>query len=375
MSTFIERFDVPELPVGSTVARVAIKDLIDVAGHLTTAGCPAVAERATPAAIDAPLLAGTRAAEARGEVQIVGKVNLHELAFGSTGVNPWYGTPVNPLGVDLVPGGSSSGSAVAVGSFEADVAFGTDTGGSVRIPSACCGTVGLKTTYGRIDTTGVWPLAATLDSVGPMARDIAGLVLGMQLLEPGFAIDVVPTVRIGRVRVHDVDPIVDAAVDSALRQAGFEVTDIEDPGWAGQWDPGFRILLAEAWRADGHLLDRRDLVSTEVASMLDLGRELPADELAAAYEQASAWRTRLLRLLEPFDLLALPAMPVLPTRLGEPADALASLMVAANLAGVPALAQPVPSGEARPASLQLVGPHDSEALLLAAGQVVQDAIG
>lgn len=372
MSTFIERFPLP--PPGPGVVRVAIKDLIDVAGTITTAGCKAVAERAAPALADAPLLAGTRAAEARGEVQIVGKVNLHELAFGATGVNAWYGTPPNPLGADLVPGGSSSGSAAAVGNGDADVAFGTDTGGSVRIPSACCGTAGLKTTYGRIDTAGVWPLAASLDTVGPMARDIAGLVLGMQLLEPGFSADVAPATRVGRVRIGDVDPVLDAAVDDALARAGFEIIDVEDPGWVAQWGPGFRIMLAEAWQADGHLLDRRDLVSPDIAALLDLGRDLPAGELAGAYEEMGAWRARLLDLLAPLDLLALPAMPVLPVRLADSADALASHMVAANLAGVPALVQPIPSAAHLPASLQLVAPHDGEALLLATGQLVEDAV-
>ena len=91
-----------------------------------------------------------------------------------TGVNPWYGTPVNPLDPALVPGGSSSGSAVAVATGEADVAYGSDTGGSVRIPAACCGIAGLKTTWGRIPLDGVWPLSPSFDTVGPMARDVAG---------------------------------------------------------------------------------------------------------------------------------------------------------------------------------------------------------
>src|SRR5258707_8697714 len=103
------------------------------------------------------------------------------------GTNPWFGNPVNPLDPALIPGGSSSGSAVAVANDDADVAYGSDTGGSVRIPSACCGTAGLKTTWGRIPLEGVWPLSPSFDTLGPMARDVAGLVTGMQLLEPGFA--------------------------------------------------------------------------------------------------------------------------------------------------------------------------------------------
>ena len=169
MTTFITRYE-----TSGPGVRLAVKDLIDMAGELTTAGCRAVADRAVPAARDAACLAGARAAGAR----IVGRTNLHELALGVTGVNQWYGTPVNPLDPTRVPGGSSSGSAVAVATGEADVAYGSDTGGSVRIPAACCGTTGLKTTWGRIPLDGVWPLAPSFDTVGPMARDVAGLVHG-----------------------------------------------------------------------------------------------------------------------------------------------------------------------------------------------------
>src|SRR5690349_3518190 len=168
-STFIT-----ELDAQGSGPRVAVKDIIDVAGVPTTCGSRAVERTAAPAARDAACLAGVRAADAR----IVGKANLHELAMLPIGTNPWFGTPVNPLDPDLVPGGSSSGSAVAVATDEADVAIGSDTGGSVRVPSACCGTVGLKTTHGRISLEGVWPLAPSLDTVGPMALSVAGLVTG-----------------------------------------------------------------------------------------------------------------------------------------------------------------------------------------------------
>src|SRR6202044_2074107 len=166
MTTFITRYDT----TGPGV-RLAVKDLIDMVGEPTTAGCRAVEKVAQPAGRDARCLAGARAAGAR----IVGRTNLHELALGVTGVNPWFGTPVNPLDPARVPGGSSSGSAVAVAPGEADVAYGSDTGGSVRIPSACCGTAGLKTTWGRISLEGVWPLSPSFDTVGPMARDVSGL--------------------------------------------------------------------------------------------------------------------------------------------------------------------------------------------------------
>src|SRR5204862_1495660 len=128
---------------------------------------------AKPAERDAACLKGFRAAGAR----LMGKTNLHELAVLPLGINPWFGTPVNPLDAALIPGGSSSGSAVAVATDEADVAIGSDTGGSVRIPSACCGTVGLKTTWGRVPLEGVFLLAESLDTIGPMAADVAAVVL------------------------------------------------------------------------------------------------------------------------------------------------------------------------------------------------------
>src|SRR3954470_23910238 len=203
MATFITRLD-PD--PNATGPRLAVKDLIDVAGVPTTAGCKALADTAEPANADAPCLAGARAAGAR----IVGKVNLHELAYGTSGINPWYGTPRNPIDPDHVPGGSSSGSAVAVAEGEADVPYGSDTGGSVRIPSACCGTAGLKTTHGRISLEGVWPLSESLDTIGPMARDVAGVVLGMQLLEPGFEPASSPPTTIGRFRLVNTHPEIDA---------------------------------------------------------------------------------------------------------------------------------------------------------------------
>ena len=172
--------------IGSAGTTVAVKDLIDIAGLPTTAGCLAIARTAVPAEADAVCMAGLRAAIDAGEARIVGKSNLSELAMGASGVNERFGTPLNPLDPDLIPGGSSSGSAVAVAGGEAEVGIGSDTGGSVRVPAACCGIVGLKTTHGRIPLEGVLPLAESLDTIGPLGRDLAAVVRGMELLEPGF---------------------------------------------------------------------------------------------------------------------------------------------------------------------------------------------
>ncbi|MBS1844070.1 MAG: amidase, partial [Actinobacteria bacterium] len=136
--------------IGSAGTTVAVKDLIDIEGLPTTAGCRAIARDAVPATADAACMAGLRTAIEAGEARLVGKTNLSELGMGASGVNEWFGTPRNPLDPDLIPGGSSSGSAVAVAAGEAEVGIGSDTGGSVRVPAACCGIVGLKTTHCRI---------------------------------------------------------------------------------------------------------------------------------------------------------------------------------------------------------------------------------
>jgi amidase len=146
----------------------------------------------------------------------VGRTNLHELALGVTGINPWFGTPLNPLDSSLAPGGSSSGSAVAVATGEAAVAYGTDTGGSIRFPAACCGVCGLKTTWGRIPVTGVRPLAPSLDTVGPMAADVAGLVLGLQ----HFDLLVSPTLLILPPKLDSADELLEARCTLPVNFAG-----------------------------------------------------------------------------------------------------------------------------------------------------------
>ena len=371
MTTFITRFDPPP----GNGPRLAVKDLIDVEGVPTTAGCRAVADSAEPAKADAPCVVTAREQGAR----IVGKVNLHELAYGATGVNPWFGTPTNPLDERLVPGGSSSGSAVAVATDEADVAFGTDTGGSVRIPSACCGTAGLKTTWGRISCEGVWPLSHSLDTLGPMARDVAGLVVGMRLLEPGFAVDPIPPRRVGRIRGIEADPVVDQAIDDALAAAGFEVVDVDLPGWLPAQGAAAQILIREARDTLDDLLrtSSREGIGDDVLTMLDIGHTVDDDALAGARRAQGAWQGELARAFDRVELLALPTLSGFPTTIDD-ADAMAGriLTLPANLAGVPALALPVPTerGKGRlPASLQLIGPAHGEESLLAAGLVVEQA--
>ncbi len=284
MTTFITRFE----STGSGV-RLAVKDLIDMEGVPTTAGCRAVADLAQPANADAACLAGSRAAGAR----IVGRTNLHELALGVTGVNPWFGTPVNPLDPGRVPGGSSSGSAVAVATGEAEVAFGSDTGGSVRIPAACCGIAALKTTWGRVSVEGVWPLAPSFDTVGPMARDVRGLVTGMELLEPGFRVASTVPRRVGRLRV-ECDPVIDAALDRALHATGWEVVDVQLPEWGNATAAALTLLVSEAWAGNRQLVERYpDKIGQDVLERIRLGRDVTEAALASARAVRGQWRIHL----------------------------------------------------------------------------------
>ncbi len=372
MSTWIVRFDPPvrPSPAGRPV-RVGIKDLIDLSGVPTTAACRAVAEAAVPATSDARCLAGLRAAEAAGAAVIVGKTNLHELALGVTGVNRWTGTPVNPLDARRVPGGSSSGSAVAVAAGEADVALGSDSGGSVRIPAACCGVAGLKTTARRVPVEGVWPLAPSLDTIGPLAADVAGLVAGMTLLEPGFAVAAGVPERVARLRLPARADI-DAGIDAALRAAEVEMSDVELPGWAAAGEATLTVLGSEAWNTNRDLLPT-GLVGADVAARLRSGGEVTAEELDAAAAVAARWQRDLARLFGRYDVLALPTLLDVPPLLEHAEDMLhlrATLPV--NLAGLPALAMPV-AAATFPASLQLVGPPGSEERLLALGQRIESA--
>jgi amidase len=275
----------------------------------------------------------------------------------------------------LVPGGSSSGSAVAVATGEADVAYGSDTGGSIRIPSACCGTAGLKTTFGRVPLDGVWPLSPSFDTIGPMARDVAGLIIGMGLLEPGFTVDHPAPGTIGRFRLP-ADPAIDAAIDAALAATGWDVVDIELPGWDEATQSAGLLLVAEAWVTDRELAEHHaDRISPGVLERILMGRDI--DEAAQAWAKTvrARWIDELEFALHQVELIATPTLTIFPPTLDHAEDLLmARATLPVNLAGIPALSLPVPAGGARPASLQLLAPSRGEELLLAAGRVVEAAV-
>jgi amidase len=356
--------------------RIAVKDLIDMAGLPTTAGSRAVADTARPAPWDAACVAGLRAAIARGEARFVGKTNLHELAYGITGINGAFGTPVNPLDPRRVPGGSSSGSAVAVAAGEADIAYGSDTGGSIRIPAACCGVAGLKTTFGRIPLDGVRPLAPSLDTVGPMARTVSDLVAGMALLEPGFTQAEHAPVTVGRLTI-DADPAITEAVDAALLATGFEIRPVAIPHLAAFSDASLTLLESEAWVTNARLVTSApDRIGDQVRDRLLRGSQIGPERLAAALQRIAEWKRSLDDLWERVDFLAAPTLLGFPPVIEDAADmpAIRGVTSLVNATGVPALALPVPAAGPLPASLQLIGPANAEDRLLAAGSAVERAL-
>ena len=352
--------------------RLAVKDCIDVAGVVTTAGSPVLAESAEPAGADAVCLAVARAAGAR----IVGKANLHELCFGATGVNPHYGTPTNPIDPRRIPGGSSSGSAVAVADDEADVGFGTDTAGSIRNPAACCGIAGLKTTFGVVPVDGVRPLAPSLDTVGVLARTVADLAMGATLLDPRLTDgEVAASTTAGRLRLPHTDPTIEAAIDSALIDAGIEVVDVELPGWDAAHAAALTVLFGEALLANDALWrHHHDRLGADLVERFTFAQAISPAELGDARAQREPWRTELAEVLGSVGVLVLPAMVDYPVRATAGTVSPNPACPAVNLAGHPALALPVPSGGLFPAGVQLVAPDHHEGRLLATAAVLESAV-
>jgi amidase len=372
--------------------RLAVKDLIDMKGVVTTAGSHYVAETSQPATSDAVCLMIARARN----VQIVGKTNLSELAVAPSGVNDFFGTPRSPLNKDsnLIPGGSSCGSAVAVANGLADIAFGTDTAGSIRVPAACCGIVGLKTTFGLVSLQGVFPVEPKhLDTVGPMAKDVDHVVQGMDLLQNGFvaryraAVAAKPSakkIRIGRLYLTGTEPKIDQAIDDALIRAQFEILPL-DQAFKEKWDQAKRdgntLAAAGVWISDGKFFDKLIGVSARTKAIIALGGFDFVTNYRGALRRQAAWQQALHETFEKVDFIALPTLQKLPPKIPTAATAAfneAQILnlqntVPVNFAGNPALAVPIPlSDKILPAtSLQLVGSRLSEADLLNAGRLVE----
>jgi len=379
-------------PENNKQLSLAIKDNIDMKGVVTSAGSQYLAETAQPAPGDADCLAIAR----KRNVRIVGKTTLSEFALSPSGLNDYFGTPRDPFSKSwrrFIPGGSSSGSAAAVADGSADVALGTDTAGSVRVPAACCGVVGLKTTFGLISIKGVFPVESKhLDTVGPLGKDVAHVVQGMDLLQNGFAtryqtaVAAKPSakdIRIGRLYLNGTDPKIDKAVDEALAQTGFRVITL-DRGFTAKWDQakkdGNTVAAAGAW-ISGQNYRFKNRVRARTKAVILLGQILYPGQYRQALHRRAQWQSALSQAFRKVDFIALPTLQTLPPTIpfvGRIALLEARVLnlqntVAVNFAGNPALAIPIPVNDKTipVTSLQLVGPRLSEAGLLNAGRLIE----
>ena len=349
-------------PANNQRLTLAVKDLIDIKGFVTSAGSEIVAKNHPPASSDAECL---RIARTRN-VLIVGKANLSEFAVSPSGINEYFHTPRNPLNKlrRLIPGGSSSGSAVAVATGMADVAFGTDTAGSVRVPAACCGVVGLKTTFGLVPLKGVFPLEPKhLDTVGPMGKDVAHVVQGMDLLQSGFAeryrdaVAANPSaqkIKIGRLYLSGTHANIDKAVDDALRRAQFQVIALGDD-FKAKWEQAKRdgdtVAAAGAWISDRQFLDKSE-VSGRAKEVIALGGFEYATNYQSALARQGEWQKAFRNVFKKVDFIALPTLQEGPPAIPLPFFGRVAILesrvlglqntAAMNFAGNPALAMPIP---------------------------------
>jgi amidase len=374
MNEFISEFTLGDAD-GPTIA---IKDSIDIAGYATTAASRALAD-AEPAAQHAEVV--ERLIDTGW--QIVGKTNMHELAFGMTGINEYTGTPENPQDETRIPGGSSSGSAAAVGLSLSTAALGTDTGGSVRGPAACCGVIGMKPTFGRISRRGVAPARSTLDCVGPFAREMQTLIDVMAAITPDFdealANSSAANVRIGIVPV-EADRAISEAVARAPALAGFASRNMELLNLRAAFDAGLTVINAETWAAFGHLVETGKLGADLDARLRHASTTTKAD-LAVAESVRASFTAEVDHALQSFDVLVLPTLPTLPITLeaarnGTPVIAMSSLIRPFNLSGHPALSLPMPiDGPSLFAGLQIIGRKGDDERVCAIAACFDVALG
>ena len=380
---------------------IALKDLFDTAGVRTTAGSRFFAERVPDR--DATVVQRLRDAGA----VIIGKVNMHEWALGVTNDNPHYGACHNPWALDRITGGSSGGSAAALAAGMCFGALGSDTGGSIRIPAALCGVVGLKPTYGRVSLRGVVPLSWSLDHAGPMARrvaDVAALldvIAGADRGDPssidkladdyrtdldegvsGFRIGVVAEESLG-----DVDPDVSAAVRAAverLASAGAWIESLDAPSLGDA--ARFNGLMTTADAATFHrnrMATAPDAFGADVLTRLQRGASYSAPEYAEARRQQTILRREFSSWFVehggPYDVVVLPTTPIAAPRI-DGLDAVATAGVLTrftapfNLTGLPALSVPCGlTAGGLPIGMQIVGAPWAERRVLRVGRACETA--
>ena len=311
-------------------AIVSIKDLFDVAGEVTRAGSKILADEGKPAERDAPIVQRLPAAGA----VIVAKTNMTEFAYSGVGANPHFGTPGNPADRKRVPGGSSSGGAVAAADAMCEISIGSDTGGSTRIPAALCGIVGLKPSRQRVPTTGTFPLSFTLDSIGPMARSVqdcayADAVMAgetPQAIEPAA----LANLRIGIAQGLPIDRLDDTvgkrfpvALDR-LNKSGARLSDEKLPllDQMAEVNAKGGVLPAEALSIHRDRLARRGGdIDPNVRVRLERAQKIAAaDYIDTKRERAALVRAMDARLAD-LDVLAMPTTPVVAPLLSEVAMA------------------------------------------------------
>ncbi|MDO9413326.1 MAG: amidase [Pseudolabrys sp.] len=371
-------------PLDGTI--VSIKDLFDVAGEVTRAASKVLFEEGKVAAQDAPIVQRLRAAGA----VIVAKTNMSEFAFTGLGINPHYGTPANPADRARVPGGSSSGAAVAVGDGFCEIAIGSDTGGSVRIPASFCGVTGFKPSRQRVPTDGAFPLSYTLDSIGPLAKTVAECAAADAVLagEAAWTLDVAPLsgLRLGVAQglpLENLDDTVGRRFPEALdrlQRAGARLSYEKLPLFDDMMQVLGRssILVAEVYSIHKERLARRgDDIDQIVRARVSKGAEISsADYINVMRARASLIRAMDARLAD-LDALVLPTTPIVAPRIDEvstPAAFMARNAMAlrnttiANFFDLTAISLPLPRDGGLPTGLMLFerNGHDRRLLRIAA---------
>ena len=363
-------------------AKLAVKDLFDTAGMTTTYGSAIFAEHVPDATAEA-----VQRLEAAGYVT-VGKTNLHEFAYGVTSENPHYGTVPNPLAPRRVAGGSSGGSAAAVATGLADVGLGTDSGGSIRIPAACCGVVGFKPTYGLVPLDGCFPLAPTFDHAGPLAPTVSACADAFAALVDDVVAQRDELADATRSALRDVSVAVawledaEPLVRERVREAASAFPNAE-PIELGRADAAGRLFMREVAEVHAELFaEHEELYGEDVAIKVRRCLDVADGEAAAASRARDDYREHVEAALAGYDLLLTPTLPCVapPTGRDGPGDLdvreiLIRFTFPFNVLGWPALALPCgPAEDGLPASVQLVGRSGDDALVLAAGAALEQAL-
>jgi Asp-tRNA(Asn)/Glu-tRNA(Gln) amidotransferase A subunit family amidase len=350
---------------------LAVKDLFDTSGLATTYGSAVFATHVPSASAEA-VLRLERAGYAN-----VGKTNLHEFAYGVTSENAHFGTVPNPVAPGHIAGGSSGGSAAALAAGLADAALGSDSGGSIRIPAACCGLVGLKPTFGLVPIDGCFPLAPSFDHAGPMARTVAECASQLDALVQGLAgtsIESLEEVNLGVSWIDEADPLVAARVGAAVTHFPRRA----DVVWPR---PEIGALFMHEV-ADVHrelYAENAELYSDDIAYKIERCLEVSDAEAALAARNREEYRERCAELLEGFDLLAVPTLSCVapPAGIGDRKlrDTLIRNTLPFNALGWPAIALPCGAAEdGLPASIQLVGRQGADALVLAVAERLETTL-